>query len=57
MRRMQFYRRSGYEASAVRYVWRAEKYVMFISGGALTDEEFDAFWQHFSIQHRKWYIP
>ena len=53
VRRMQFYRRSGYEASAVRYVWRGEKYVMFISGGALTDEEFDAFWHHFSIQPQK----
>lgn len=47
-RRMQFYRRGGYEASDVRYVWRGEAYVMFVCGGGLGGEEFDAFWQHFS---------
>lgn len=47
-RRMQFYRRGGYEASDVRYIWRGEKYVMFVCGGALDGDEFEAFWQHFS---------
>lgn len=47
-RRMLFYRRSGYEASDVRYVWRGDAYVMFVCGGELGGEEFEAFWQHFS---------
>lgn len=47
LRRMAFYRRSGYCASDVRYRWRGENYVIYISGGTLTHEEFDAFWQHF----------
>lgn len=47
IRRMAFYRRGGYLPSAVRYTWRGENYVMYVSGGELTNEEFEAFWDHF----------
>lgn len=47
IRRMAFYRRGGYLPSAVRYTWRGENYVMYVSGGDLTSEEFEAFWDHF----------
>ncbi len=47
LRRMAFYRRGGYCESDVRYRWRDENYVIYISGGTLTAEEFNAFWEHF----------
>ena len=47
IRRMAFYRRGGYLPSSVRYAWRGEDYVMYVSGGELSSEEFEAFWDHF----------
>lgn len=49
LRRMNFYCRNGYSASPVAYRWQSENYVMFVSGGTLTDDEFEAFWSYFSV--------
>ena len=47
LRRMAFYRRGGYMPSEVRYDWRDENYVIYVSGGSLSAEEFIAFWDQF----------
>ena len=43
-RRRQFYLRCGFSVSPVRYVWRGTAYEIVVSGGELTPEEFDHFW-------------
>lgn len=47
LRRMSFYRRGGYAPSEVRYDWRGESYVIYVSGGSLSAHEFEAFWDQF----------
>ncbi len=49
-RRKAFYLRHGYGETPVRYRWREEEYEILCSGGALTDEEFDAFWESLERQ-------
>lgn len=49
LRRMNFYLRNGYAASPVSYRWQGEDYVMFVAGGSMSEAEFEAFWDHFSI--------
>lgn len=44
-RRIDFYRRSGYVPSEVRYNWRDEDYVILVRGGGLTGAEFGEFWR------------
>ena len=46
-KRRQFYLRSGYRETEVRYSWRHESYEILAQGGTLTEEEFDAFWRYF----------
>ena len=47
LRRMAFYHRGGYAPCSVRYRWRGENYVIYVSGGDLSEEEFEAFWDQF----------
>ena len=47
LRRMAFYRKGGYMPSEVRYDWRGESYVIYVSGGSLAAHEFEAFWDQF----------
>ena len=44
-RRIEFYRRCGFERSSVRYNWRAEEYVILSRGGDITPREFGEFWR------------
>ena len=44
---MAFYRKGGYAPSEVRYDWRGENYVIYVSGGSLSANEFEAFWDQF----------
>ena len=45
-RRKQFYLRNGYTESGVRYEWLNVSYEILISGGTLTEDDFEDFWHH-----------
>lgn len=44
-KRIRFYEQAGYHLTDVRYLWQDEFYIMMVSGGELTKEEFEAFWE------------
>jgi len=46
-RRRNFYLRNGYRVSGVAYRWQNEDYEIFVSGKAVSADDFDAFWGHF----------
>ena len=45
-RRAEFYARCGYSPTRIRYRWRGVDYAIWSDGGDITDEELDAFWEH-----------
>lgn len=52
-RRKQFYLRCGFSVSPVHYVWRGTAYEILVSGGSLTPEEFDSFWETLDSARQK----
>ena len=44
-RRKSFYLRNGYKQTPVRYHWRGEDYEILSTGGNITDEEYENFWE------------
>lgn len=44
LKRKSFYLRGGYEENEIHYCWRGVDYTILSYGGAVTNEEFDAFW-------------
>lgn len=46
-KRKQFYLRNGYRESGVTYEWQGEHYEILVSGGTVTLQENDDFWEYF----------
>lgn len=46
-KRKQFYLRNGYQESGVTYEWQDENYEILVSGGTVTLQEDDDFWEYF----------
>lgn len=50
-KRKQFYLRSGYIESGVKYNWRKESYEILVYGGTISKQEFDSFWKDISFRN------
>lgn len=46
-KRKRFYLRNGYQESGVTYEWQDENYEIMVSGGTVTLQEDDDFWEYF----------
>ncbi|MBR0385140.1 MAG: GNAT family N-acetyltransferase [Erysipelotrichaceae bacterium] len=47
-RRVEFYRKNGFERTGISYNWRGEQYFIMSFNGTVTKDEFSAFWDYFS---------
>ncbi len=43
--RLRFYLRNGFRETDVRFGWEGERYVMLVSGGTLTAQEYNGYWR------------
>lgn len=50
-KRREFYIRNGYSGSEVKYSWRGEYYEVLVSGGGITNEDFEGFWKHLAKEN------
>lgn len=50
-KRKKFYLANGYKDSGIKYKWRGESYEILVSGGEITEEEFESFWRFFEINN------
>jgi len=53
VRRLAFYQKNGYTYSGISYTWHTEDYDIYVKGGSITQEEFDAFWFNLDERRRK----